>query len=109
MLEEARVDWLFTEAAKHGVEKLTEGIVVAQLEIQYQRAIGFNLPVHVSMGVTKIGNASFTIDYIVTVAGATAATASTCSSPSIPRRSGRAGWTSGSAPSSPLSCPGPAA
>ena len=77
LLEEARVDWLFTEAAKHGIEKLTEGIVVAQLEIQYQRAIGFNLPVCISMGLTKLGNASFTIAYIVTVAGATAATAST--------------------------------
>ena len=35
LLEEARVDWLFAEAARHGVDRLTEGIVVARLEIDY--------------------------------------------------------------------------
>lgn len=77
LLEEARVDWLFAEAARHGVERLTEGIVVAHLEINYLRPIGFDLPVTVSMGLTKIGSASMTIDYILSAAGATAVTAST--------------------------------
>jgi acyl-CoA thioester hydrolase len=75
LLEEARVDWLFAEAAKHGVERLTQGIVVARLEIDYKRPIGMDLPVTVSMGLTKIGQASMTVDYIVSVAGTVAATA----------------------------------
>ena len=77
LLEEARVDWLFSEAARHGVNRLTEGIVVAKLEIEYKRPIGMELPVTVSMGVVKLGNASFTIDYLLSQAGTTAATAAT--------------------------------
>ena len=55
LLEEARVDWLFSEAARHGVNRLTEGIVVAKLEIEYKRPIGMELPVTVSMGVIRLG------------------------------------------------------
>ncbi len=77
LLEEARIDWLFTEAARHGVERLTEGVVVAHLEIDYARSIGFDLPVLISMGITKLGVASLTVDYLVSVGGVTAATAST--------------------------------
>ncbi|GAA1999421.1 acyl-CoA thioesterase [Nakamurella flavida] len=77
LLEEARVDWLFRDAAQHGVDRLTQGVVVAHLEIDYTRAIGYDLPVTVSMGITAMRNASFTIDYQVTVGGATAARAST--------------------------------
>ena len=75
LLEEARIDWLFAEASRHGVDRLTEGIVVARLEIDYKRPLGMELPVTVSMGLTKLGQASMTVDYIVSVAGATAATA----------------------------------
>ncbi len=77
LLEEARIDWLFTEAGRHGVERLTEGVVVAHLDIDYVRSIGFDLPVTISMGITKLGVASFTVDYGVSVGGSTAATAST--------------------------------
>lgn len=77
LLEEARVDWLFTDASRHGVDRITDGIVVAHLEIDYKRPIGMKLPVTVSMGLTKLGAASFTIDYVLSQAGATAATAST--------------------------------
>src|SRR6478736_8747677 len=77
LLEEARVDWLFGEASRHGVDRLTDGIVVAQLEINYLRPIGFDLPVSVSMGLTKLGTASMTVDYVLSAAGATAVTAST--------------------------------
>lgn len=77
LLEEARVDWLFTDAARHGVDRLTEGIVVAHLDIDYRRPIGMRVPVTVSMGLTKVGTASFTVDYVLSQAGATAATAST--------------------------------
>ncbi len=76
LLEEARVDWLFSEASRHGVDRLTEGIVVARLEIDYKRPIGMEVPVTVSMGLTKLGPASMTVDYVVSVAGTTAATAS---------------------------------
>ena len=76
LLEEARVDWLFSEAAKHGIDRLTEGIVVARLEIDYKRPIGMEVPVTVSMGLTKLGQASMTVDYVLSVAGVTAATAS---------------------------------
>ena len=77
LLEEARVDWLFTDATRHGVDRITDGIVVAHLEIDYKRPIGMKLPVTVSMGVTKLNAASVTIDYVLSQAGATAATAST--------------------------------
>ena len=70
------MDWLFSEAARHGVDRLTEGIVVARLEIDYKRPIGMGVPVTVSMGLTKLGQASMTVDYVVRVAGSTAATAS---------------------------------
>ncbi len=76
LLEEARVDWLFSEAAKHGIDRLTDGIVVARLEIDYKRPIGMEVPVTVSMGLTKLGQASMTVDYVLSVAGVTAATAS---------------------------------
>lgn len=67
LLEEARVDWLFIDAAAHDVQRLTEGIVVAQLDINYKLPIPFGHPVTVSMGLQKLGNAAFTIDYLVTV------------------------------------------
>ena len=75
LLEEARVDWLFSEAARHGIDRLTVGIVVARLEIDYKRPIGMDIPVTVSMGLTKLGQASMTVDYVLSVAGVTAATA----------------------------------
>lgn len=77
LLEEARVDWLFVEAARHGVDRLTEGIVVSRLVIDYRRSIGFGLPVTVSMGIAALGAAAFTVDYQVLVAGELAAEAST--------------------------------
>lgn len=77
LLEEARVDWLFVEAAAQGVERLTEGIVVAQLQIHYRRPIPFGAPVTVSMGVLKLGSSAFTIDYRVSVDSAEAASAET--------------------------------
>lgn len=76
LLEEARIDWLFAEATRHGADKLTEGIVVARLEVDYKRPIGFGLPVSVSMGLTALGQASMTVDYLVTIAGAIAVTGS---------------------------------
>jgi len=77
LLEEARIDWLFVEAARHGADRLTDGVVVATLDVAYRRQIGFGLPVRVSMGLTALAAASFTIDYRVTVAGDVVVTANT--------------------------------
>ncbi|MBN9611590.1 MAG: acyl-CoA thioesterase [Actinobacteria bacterium] len=77
LLEEARVDWLFIAAADHGVDKLTDGIVVARVAVDYRRAIGFGPPVTVSMWVSALGSASVTIDYDVRADGRTAVLAST--------------------------------
>lgn len=80
LLEEARVSWMFVDAAAKGLQQLTKGVVVASLTIDYRRAISFGDPVTVSMGVSRLGGSAFTIDYRV-YAGADgahlAATAST--------------------------------
>ncbi len=76
LLEEARVDWLFVEAGRNGVGRLTDGVVVSRMTIQYLRPIGFRAPVQVSMGVSHLANATFTIDYRVQVDGVLAADAS---------------------------------
>ncbi len=77
LLEEARVDWLFVDAPHHGADQLVRAIVVASLEIQYKRPILFGPPVRVSLGVPKIGKASFTVDYVLASDGEVMATAST--------------------------------
>lgn len=77
LLEEARVDWLFIEAARHGVNRLTRGIVVSSLSVDYRKPIPFGVPVSVAMRVTTLANASFTIGYTLHAGGEVAATAST--------------------------------
>ncbi len=65
LLEEARVDWLFVAASKAGVRGLTEGVVVAELSIKYLKSITFGSPVLVSMWLSALNAASFTVDYEV--------------------------------------------
>lgn len=77
LLEEARVDWLYADAQRHGADQLVRAIVVANLNITYKRPIMFGPPARVSLGVTKIGNASFTVDYVLTSDDVVSATAST--------------------------------
>lgn len=77
LLEEARIDWLFVEAKAHGVDRLTDGIVVARAEIDYRRSIPFGASLTVSMGLAALGAASFTVDYLVTADGESAVTAAT--------------------------------
>lgn len=84
LLEEARVDWLFVAAREHGVDRLTEGIVVAKVTVDYLRAIGFGAPITVSMGVATLGSASFTVDYQVHAADELAVTATTVMVPVDP-------------------------
>lgn len=76
LLEEARVDWLFDAAARSGADRLTRGVVVSRLTIEYRRAIGHGVPVTVSMGLADLARASFTIDYEVLVDGEVAVVAS---------------------------------
>ena len=77
LLEEARVDWLYMDAPRHGADQLVRAIVVATLEIQYKRPITFGPPARVSLGVAKIGGASFTVDYVVHSDDQVVATANT--------------------------------
>lgn len=77
LLEEARVDWLFTEAGRRGAAGLTDGIVVSRLEVHYRRPIVFGPPVSVSMGVVSLKAVSATVDYLVEAEGELAVTANT--------------------------------
>lgn len=77
LLEEARVDWLYADAPRHGADQLVQALVVATLTIQYRRPIPFGPPARVSLGVLDVGGASFTVDYVVTSGDEVAATAST--------------------------------
>lgn len=77
LLEEARVDWLFVTATAAGAGRMTSGIVVARLEIDYRRPVPFESPVTVSMGVAALGAASFTVDYRITLREVEMATAAT--------------------------------
>ena len=77
LLEEARVDWLYQDAPRHGADQLVRALVVASLDIHYKRPIPFGPPARVSLGVRKVGNASFTVDYVLASAGSVMATAST--------------------------------
>ena len=77
LLEEARVDWLFTEATRRGATGLTGGMVVSRLSIHYRQSITFGPPVTVTMGVVELKSVSTTIDYIVTAEDKVAITATT--------------------------------
>ena len=77
LLEEARVDWLFVAAAEQGVKRLTDGIVVARLNVAYLRSIVFGARVTVSMWVSALAAASFTVDYEVCADGQRVIEAST--------------------------------
>ena len=84
LLEEARVAWLFVEAARHGAGRLTEGVVVATLDIAYRRQIGFGLPVSVSMGLTaQAASCAFVFATSSTSASVSAASAASSSAEAV--------------------------
>ena len=63
-LQEARVDMLFVHAPARGAEGLAEGVLVVRAEIEYRRPMLFRQqPYLIEMWVSRIGGASFTIDY----------------------------------------------
>ncbi|MEU7525049.1 thioesterase family protein [Saccharothrix sp. NPDC042600] len=66
LLEEARIDLLFTEAARHGVPDMAEGVVVARLVVDYLAPLVFTGDeIVVEMSVRELKSASFTLDYTV--------------------------------------------
>ncbi|MGW6935713.1 acyl-CoA thioesterase [Lentzea sp. NPDC054927] len=66
LLEEARIELLFTEAARHGVKEMAEGMVVAKLVVEYLSPIVFTgEDIVVEMSVRELKSASFTLDYVV--------------------------------------------
>jgi acyl-CoA thioester hydrolase len=66
LLEEARIELLFTEAARHGVKEMAEGMVVAKLFVDYLAPIVFTgEDIVVEMSVRELKSASFTLDYVV--------------------------------------------
>jgi acyl-CoA thioester hydrolase len=65
-LQEARVDMLFVHAPERGAEGLAEGVVVARAEIDYKKPLVFRpRPVRIELWVSRIGTASFGIEYDV--------------------------------------------
>lgn len=66
LLEEARVDLLFTEGSRHGAAGMAEGIVVARLVVDYHAPLVVDGgPVRVEIAVRELRAASFTLDYTV--------------------------------------------
>lgn len=66
LLEEARVDLLFTEAARQGTDGMARGMVVARLVVDYHAPlVADGNAVRVAMSVREMRHASFTLDYEV--------------------------------------------
>jgi acyl-CoA thioester hydrolase len=66
LLEEARVDLLFSEAARHGSMEMARGVVVARLVVDYHAPLmATGNKVRVEMTVREMRVASFTLDYTV--------------------------------------------
>lgn len=66
LLEEARVELLFTEAKRQGAESMARGVVVAKLSVDYLiPIIADGNPLRVSVSVREMRHAAFTLDYRV--------------------------------------------
>jgi len=66
LLEEARVDLLFSEAARHGAADIARGVLVARLVVDYHAPLmATGHKVRVEMSVREMRGASFTLDYAV--------------------------------------------
>ncbi|EWC64388.1 1,4-dihydroxy-2-naphthoyl-CoA hydrolase in phylloquinone biosynthesis [Actinokineospora spheciospongiae] len=66
LLEEARGDMLFREAAAYGTEDLAKGLVVARLDVQYKAPLfAFGTTLRVEISVREIRSAYFVLDYRV--------------------------------------------
>ncbi len=66
LLEEARVDLLFTEAARQGADELARGVVVAKLAVDYRAPLFANGgALRVAISVREVRAAYFVLDYRV--------------------------------------------
>jgi len=66
LLEEARVDLLFNEAARQGAGGMTRGVVVARLVVDYHAPlVADGKTVRVAMTVREMRTAAFTLGYEV--------------------------------------------
>ncbi|MFC5948151.1 acyl-CoA thioesterase [Pseudonocardia lutea] len=66
LLEEARIDLMFTAAGAEGVDSFAAGLLVAGLGVEYRRQIPYRAhDLRVEMTVRDVRAASFTIDYVM--------------------------------------------
>jgi acyl-CoA thioester hydrolase len=66
LLEEARVDLLFTEGSRQGATGMGAGMVVARLVVDYHAPLVANgTSIRVEIVVRELRAASFTLDYTV--------------------------------------------
>jgi acyl-CoA thioester hydrolase len=66
LLEEARIDLLFTEGGRHGAATMAEGMVVARLVVDYHAPLVFDGSViRIDIAVRELRAASFTLEYTV--------------------------------------------
>jgi acyl-CoA thioester hydrolase len=81
--EEARIDYLESVVGREDSETLTggdgegTGIVIANLQIDYERSITMTDSVAVAVRVTRLGEKSFPLEYELRDDGAVAATGET--------------------------------
>jgi acyl-CoA thioester hydrolase len=63
-LEEARIDFTFTNAGEAGEKAFSEGSVVARHEVDYLLPLVYRPePITIETWLTKLGRASFTVAY----------------------------------------------
>ena len=66
LLEEARIQLLFAEAARHGAQDMARGLVVARLVVDYHAPLlADGRQIRVEMAVREMRAASFVLDYSV--------------------------------------------
>jgi acyl-CoA thioester hydrolase len=66
LLEEARIALLFGEAARHGAEGISAGVVVARIVVDYHAPlVADGGAVRVAVSLREMRHASFTLDYEV--------------------------------------------
>ena len=66
LLEEARIELLFTAGARAGAVDLARGVVVARLSVRYRRPLVYSgTPAALRVWVSELRAASFDLDYEV--------------------------------------------
>lgn len=66
LLEEARTELFYNEMPRRGLDRITDGIVVSKLSVDYLQPVVFNgEPIRVELWVTEVRAASFVLRYAV--------------------------------------------